>query len=55
MSCVFADVETWLDKDRIVEEGNIHKFSRCKDSKAMAELLLGTGDLELVEVSVLAD
>lgn len=42
-----------LDKSRIVEEGNYHKFTKGKDSPWMAKKLLETGDRELVEVSAL--
>ena len=40
-----------LDKSRIVEEGNYHKFTKGKESSWMAKKLLETGDRELVEVS----
>jgi predicted NAD-dependent protein-ADP-ribosyltransferase YbiA (DUF1768 family) len=40
-----------VDKSRIVEEGNYHKFTKGKESAEMAKLLLATGDRELVEVS----
>jgi len=40
-----------LDKSRIVEEGNYHKFTKGKESPWMAKKLLETGDRELVEVS----
>jgi predicted NAD-dependent protein-ADP-ribosyltransferase YbiA (DUF1768 family) len=39
-----------LDKSRIVEEGNYHKFTKGKESSWMAKKLLETGDRELVEV-----
>lgn len=41
-----------LDKSRIVEEGNYHKFTKGKESSWMAKNLLETGDRELVEVSI---
>ena len=41
-----------LDKSRIVEEGNYHKFTKGKESSWMAKKLLETGDRELVEVSI---
>lgn len=40
-----------VDKSRIVEEGNWHKFNKGKDGERLARLLLDTGDRELVEVS----
>jgi predicted NAD-dependent protein-ADP-ribosyltransferase YbiA (DUF1768 family) len=40
-----------VDKSRIVEEGNYHKFTKSKDSKHFTKMLLDTGDRELVEVS----
>lgn len=45
----FTEVQH-VEKSRIVEEGNWHKFSSREDLKA---LLLATGNRELVEVSVL--
>jgi len=39
-----------LDKSRIVEEGNWHKFTNAKESSEMQKLLLATGERELVEV-----
>ena len=39
------------DKDRIVEEGNWHKFTKGKDHGQLAKMLLSTRDRELVEVS----
>jgi hypothetical protein len=41
-----------VDKSRIVEEGNYHKFTKSKDSKHFTKMLLDTGDRELVEVSM---
>lgn len=38
------------DKSRIVEEGNYHKFTKCKESVQFRKALLDTGDRELVEV-----
>ncbi|KAK4570407.1 hypothetical protein LTR86_002487 [Recurvomyces mirabilis] len=38
-------------KSRIVEEGNYHKFTKCKDKPEMRKMLLATGDRELVEAS----
>ena len=46
-----ARADTSADKSRIVEEGNYHKFTKCKDKPEMRKLLLATGDRELVEVS----
>jgi predicted NAD-dependent protein-ADP-ribosyltransferase YbiA (DUF1768 family) len=43
-----------VDKSRIVEEGNYHKFTKCQDSKHFTKMLLDTGDRELVEVSMIA-
>lgn len=40
-----------VDKSRIVEEGNYHKFTKSKESKHFTKMLLDTGDRELVEVS----
>lgn len=40
------------DKSRIVEEGNWHKFTKTKGRPELAQLLLDTGDRELVEVSL---
>jgi len=40
-----------IDKSRIVEEGNYHKFTKAKGASLMAKILLATGDRELVEVS----
>jgi predicted NAD-dependent protein-ADP-ribosyltransferase YbiA (DUF1768 family) len=40
-----------IDKSRIVEEGNYHKFTKSKESKHFTKMLLDTGDRELVEVS----
>lgn len=39
-----------IDKARIVEEGNLHKFTKGKESPEMLKKLLATGDRELVEV-----
>jgi len=39
-----------IDKIRIVEEGNYHKFTKAKQGAQMAKMLLDTGDRELVEV-----
>lgn len=40
----------YLDKSRIVEEGNYHKFTKNKAGPEILEVLLATGDRELVEV-----
>ena len=42
----------FIDKSRIVEEGNYHKFTKCQDSQHFSKMLLDTGDRELVEVSI---
>lgn len=42
-----------VDKSRIVEEGNYHKFTKSKESKHFTKMLLDTGDRELVEVSMI--
>jgi ribA/ribD-fused uncharacterized protein len=42
--------DSLVDKSRIVEEGNYHKFTKGKESPEMLKLLLQTGDRELVEV-----
>lgn len=34
-----------------MEEGNYHKFTKCKESVQFSKALLDTGDRELVEVS----
>ena len=41
-----------IDKYRIVEEGNWHKFTKSKDHEELAKKLLSTGDREIVEVSL---
>jgi predicted NAD-dependent protein-ADP-ribosyltransferase YbiA (DUF1768 family) len=43
-----------IDKSRIVEEGNYHKFTKSQESKHFTKMLLDTGDRELVEVSMIA-
>ena len=43
-----------VDKSRIVEEGNYHKFTKSQESKYFTKMLLDTGDRELVEVSMIA-
>ena len=43
-----------IDKSRIVEEGNYHKFTKSQESKYFTKMLLDTGDRELVEVSMIA-
>ncbi|KAK5117974.1 hypothetical protein LTR62_004018 [Meristemomyces frigidus] len=44
--------EKWdQHKSRIVEEGNYHKFTKCKEKPEMREMLLATGERELVEAS----
>ncbi|KAF2084778.1 DUF1768-domain-containing protein [Saccharata proteae CBS 121410] len=46
------DRQVWdQHKSRIVEEGNWHKFTRNKEQSQLAELLLKTGERELVEAS----
>lgn len=50
MRCPRSLIDT-TDKSRIVEEGNYHKFTKCKESVRMAQALLETGERELVEVS----
>ena len=40
----------FVDKSRIVEEGNYHKFTKSKNKEQMLKMLLDTGDRELVEV-----
>jgi len=42
-----------VDKSRIVEEGNYHKFTKSKESKHFTKMLLDTGDRELVEVGII--
>jgi predicted NAD-dependent protein-ADP-ribosyltransferase YbiA (DUF1768 family) len=42
-----------VDKSRIVEEGNYHKFTKSQESKHFTKMLLDTGDRELVEVSMI--
>lgn len=46
--CVVERVDS--DKDRVVEEGNRHKFTNGKESPEILKKLLETGDRELVEV-----
>lgn len=41
----------YQDKSRIVEEGNWWKFTNSKEKAQLTEMLLATGDRELVEVS----
>ena len=41
-----------IDKSRIVEEGNYHKFTKCEERVRMSKALLETGDRELVEVGL---
>ncbi|OCL13213.1 DUF1768-domain-containing protein [Glonium stellatum] len=46
------DPEVWdQNKNRIVKEGNWHKFTKSKDQAELQKLLLATGDKELVEAS----
>lgn len=40
-----------VDKSRIVEEGNYHKFTKAAESETMLKILLDTGDQEIVEAS----
>ena len=40
-----------IDKLRIVEEGNYHKFTISEDADNLRAMLLATGDRELVEAS----
>lgn len=44
------DAKLFVDKSRIVEEGNYHKFTKSKGKPEMLKWLLETGDRELVEV-----
>ena len=46
------DADKVVDKSRIVEEGNYHKFTKGKESPEMLKRLMATGDRELVEVLV---
>lgn len=39
-----------LDKSRIVEDGNFHKFTKSKEDLGLKRKLLETGERELVEV-----
>lgn len=39
-----------IDKSRIVEEGNYHKFTKTSKKDDMLTKLLETGDREMVEV-----
>ncbi|KAF2765707.1 DUF1768-domain-containing protein [Teratosphaeria nubilosa] len=46
------DRKKWDEhKGRIVEEGNFHKFTKCKAKPQMLQWLLQTGERELVEAS----
>ena len=48
------DKEKWVEnRDRIVEEGNWNKFSSAKEGPGLRNLLLGTGQRELVEVCMI--
>lgn len=48
------DKEKWVDnRDRIVEEGNWNKFSNAKEGPGLRDLLLRTGQRELVEVCMI--
>ncbi|KAM0720806.1 hypothetical protein Q7P37_003091 [Cladosporium fusiforme] len=47
----FSRVKWDEHKSRIVEEGNWHKFTKCKGESELAKRLLETGDRELVEAS----
>ena len=43
----------WKNRERIVEDGNLFKFSHNEEgSEDLKEMLLETGDRELVEVSL---
>lgn len=47
------DNATWnANRERIVEEGNWNKFCNAKNEVGLKQLLLDTGERELVEVSV---
>ena len=47
---IYHIANTSIDKSRIVEEGNYHKFTKSKNDPGMAKKLFDTGDRELVEV-----
>jgi ribA/ribD-fused uncharacterized protein len=50
------DKEKWVgNRDIIVEEGNWNKFKNAKEGPRLRELLLETGERELVEVCKLLD
>lgn len=50
------DKEKWVDnRDVIVEEGNWNKFKNAKEGPRLRELLLQTGERELVEVCILLE
>lgn len=42
-----------IDKSRIVEEGNYHKFTKSKNDPKMLQKLLATGEREMIEVRYL--
>ena len=45
------DGKLWDEhKLMIVEEGNYHKFSKSEDAENLKQLILATGDREIVEV-----
>ncbi|KAL9061782.1 MAG: hypothetical protein Q9206_000298 [Seirophora lacunosa] len=46
------DEETWnAHREKIVEDGNWNKFSNSKDGTKLKDILVETGDRELVEAS----
>lgn len=47
----FDNVMWETNRERIVEEGNWNKFANAKDEVGLKQLLLDTGERELVEVS----
>ena len=47
----FSCLRRCIDKSCIVEEGNWWKFTNCQDQPQLKQLLLETGDRELVEAS----
>lgn len=48
------DKEKWVDnRDIIVEEGNWNKFENANEGPRLRELLMKTGERELVEVRIL--
>ncbi|KAI4215237.1 MAG: hypothetical protein LQ351_002134 [Letrouitia transgressa] len=47
----FDNVMWETNRERIVEEGNWNKFANAKDEVGLKQLLLDTGERELVEAS----